>query len=179
MAYFDDPMDRLSVVIGLQLSPLWFYTGSGELYNQKLFAGAFLNDFPSVIFGGEAYDSYITIGNTFQQTVMLTPGFLGGTGAEQVILGNEFGPDADAGWYYNPFEDAPEVGMWNSEVVIAQFTVDKGAGFFLQTGVYWIDPVEGQMLTPFIVNNIPAPGVLVLLGLPVLVSRRRRRVRGC
>lgn len=185
VAFFDDPMDRLNAVVGLYESPLLFHTGSGELYNQEIFDGHVFNDFPSVGIGGEKYDSYVTIGATeFPSHIRFSPDFLGPWGGApppiQVILGSEFGPDPEAAWFYFPAdgEEVPEVGMWNNEVVIAQFTVDKGAGFFLQTGVYWIDPVEGQMLTPFTVNNIPTPGALVLLGLAALVNRRRR-VRGC
>ena len=163
VAFFDDPMDRLNIVAGLCESPLWFYTGFGELYNQEFFDGHIFNDFPSVGLGddAEAYDSYLTLGATeFPAHTQFSPDFLGPWGGSpppvQVILGSEFGPDADAAWYYWPAE-APEVGMWNNEVVIAQFTVDKGAGFFLRTGVVWIDPIEGQILTPFAVNNLPCP----------------------
>jgi len=163
VAIFDDPMDRLNLVAGLDESPLLFHTGSGELYNQEFFAGLPFNDFPSVGLGddAEAYDSYLTLGATeFPAHTQFSPDFLGPWGGSpppvQVILGSEFGPDADAAWYYWPAE-APEVGMWNNEVVIAQFTVDKGAGFFLRTGVFWEDPVDGQVLTPFRVNNLLCP----------------------
>lgn len=166
VAFFDDPMDRLNVVDGLQLSPVWFYTGFGELYNQEFFAGMPFNDFPSVGLGddAEAYDSYMTIGATeFPSNIQFTPDFLGDWGkappSVQVILGSEFGPQADGGWFYFTYggNEAPEVGMWNNEVVIAQFTIDKGAGFYLRTGIGWIDPVDGQMWTPFAVNNLPCP----------------------
>ena len=181
VAFFDDPLDRVGGVVGLHESPLWFYTGSGELYNQELFDGRTLNDFPSAgILGGEEYDTYVTIGATeFPSNIQFSPNFLGDWGDApppvQVILGSEFGPDADSMWYYFQPDDAPPVGIWNNEVILAQITVDKGAGFYLQTGVWWFDSESGvDILTTFSVNNIPTPGVLALMGLVALVNRRRR-----
>ena len=48
VAAFDNETDKLLSVVGY---PLLFNTGGGELYNQGLFKGLSLNDFPSGCIG--------------------------------------------------------------------------------------------------------------------------------
>ena len=179
VAHFNNNADQIAAVVGLPDWPLFFMTGGGELYNQAIFSGSPLNDFPSVGLGGEAWDSYVTIGATaFPAGVQFSANFLGHGGVNpppiQVIVGSEWGPEFDGGWFL--FEPA-SVGKWDGDVVIAQFTVDKGVGFLLQGNVSWVRAggVPGTVNTPFFANNIPAPGALALLGLAGLASVRRRR----
>lgn len=177
VAHFNNNADQIAAVVGLPDWPLFFMTGGGELYNQAIFSGSPLNDFPSVGLGGEAWDSYVTIGaTTFPSGVQFTPGFLGHIDPWplQVIVGSAWGPEFDGGWFL--FEPG-SVGKWDGDVVIAQFTVDKGVGFLLQGNVSWVRAggVPGTVNTPFFANNIPVPGALALLGLAGLASVRRRR----
>ena len=75
LASFSDANDKL---IGVDGNLLRFITDGGDLYNQGLFAGIPLNDFPSANIGGEAYDSYVTIGATsFPANTQFTDDFLG------------------------------------------------------------------------------------------------------
>ncbi len=177
IAIFDNPLDQIAAVAGLEGQPLYFYTGNGVLYNQALFDGLSLNDYPSVVVGGEAYDSYITLGNTNIGNVAVTPEFLGGTGQNQVILGSTW-TESDGAWYFPQgplevglLEDAVD-GNDTSDVVIAQFTVDEGMGFWLEGNIVWLG-ADGSYITAF--NTWPAPGVLVMFGLAGLVGTRRRR----
>ncbi len=182
VAHFDNFMDRIALVGSSMGQELFFFTGGGDIYNQPQFPGATLNDFPSVGIGGEAWDSYVTIGKTiFPSGVQFTPDFLGDFGGDppdvSVILGSSFGPETNGAWFF--FGDSPEVGQWEGNVIVAQFTVPEGVGFHLEGAVGWIpaSPGAGIELDAFIVDNIPAPGALALLGLAGLAGARRRRRR--
>ncbi len=183
VAHFNNPKDLIALVGSSNAQDLFFMTGGGDIYNQGLFDMQTLNDFPSVGIGGEAYDSYVTIGKTtFPSGVQFTPDFLGDFGGDppdvQVILGSSFGPETNGAWFF--FGDSPAVGQWDSNVIVAQFTVPEGVGFLLQGNIGWV-PANGLgpdiQLTPFIVDNIPAPGAMALLGLAGLAGARRRRRR--
>ena len=185
IARFSDPFDQISAVNGLTepgLNQLVFQTYGGELYNQGLFAGQPLNDFPSVGIGGEAWDSYVTIGETsFPSNTFFTPDFLGDWGGappyQQVILGDSF-TEGDGAWFY--FGEPPAVGSLpdaqkdnnTSDVVIAQFTIHAGDGFLLEGNIQWFDS-NGSHNTPF--TTVPAPGVLALFSLAGFVGIRSRR----
>ena len=184
VAHFDNLMDQIALVGSSEAQQLFFITGGGDIYNQGLFGGQTLNDFPSLGIGGEAWDSYVTIGATgFPSGVQFTPDFLGDFGGDppdvQVILGSSFGPEANGAWFF--FGDSPLVGEWGGNVIVAQFTVPKGVGFRLEGNLGWLpaSPLGGDIeLTAFVVDNIPAPGALALLGLAGLAGARRRRRRG-
>lgn len=187
VARFSDPGDQISAVNGVaDLNSINFFTGDGsDMYNQGLFAGQPLNDFPSVGIGGEAYDSYLTIGaSSFPSNTQLSPDFLGDFGGAppnvQVILGSAFNVP-DGAWFFfgappevSNLEDA-EAGNDTFDVLIFQVGVTTGAGFHLDANIQWFNPVSGSTNTPFTVDNIPAPGALALLGLAGLAGRRRRR----
>lgn len=185
VAVFDDATDGISAVAGLGNNPLIFFTCNGsDIYNQADFAGLSFNDFPSVGFVpglGELYDSYVTLGrSTFPHSVEFTPGFLGGDGNGQVILGSAF-QENDGAWFFSgppltvgDLEDAVE-GNGTSDVLLAQFTVDAGVGFHLEGNVAWVTAAAGGGTTPFSINCIPSPGVLALFGIAGLVGINRRR----
>ncbi len=183
IASFTDQGDRISAVNGLDqdgLNALVFWTSGGELYNQALFDGLSLNDYASVGLGGEAYDSYITLGNTNIGNVGVTPNFLGGNGTNQVILGSAW-TETDGAWYspqgpleVGLLEDAID-GNDTSDVVIAQFTVDAGVGLHFEGNIAWLDPASGGFNTPFLVKVWPTPGALALFGIAGICGIRRRR----
>lgn len=183
IAVFDDANDKLLSVGGEPFS-LIFFTGGGELYNQAIYDGLPENDFPSVGIGGEAYDSYITIGaTTFPHNTQFFDDTFGDWGGNpppvQVIKGSSFG--GQGGWFY--IGDPPPVSELDLipdndtfEVIIAQFTVDMNVGFHLEGNIHWMDDggTDGNF-TPFVVDNIPAPGAAVLFGIATITSTRRRR----
>ena len=190
VARFSNAGDQISAINGVDapgLNALNFFTGGGELYNQGIFPTSPLNDFPSVGIGGEAWDSYVTIGATsFPSNIKFTPNFLGDWGDApppvQVILGSEFYED-DGAWFFfgappnvGDLEDA-EAGNDTYDVVIAQFTVEALAGFHLEGNIQWFNPVSGSNNTPFIAEGYPypSPGILGLFGIAGLVGVRRRR----
>ena len=180
VAHFDDLADQIALVGSSNVGLLYFFTGGGDIYNQPIFDGQTLNDFPSVGIGGEPYDSYVTIGaTTFPAGVLFTPNFLGRwylvPPPAQIILGSSVGPVSNGAWFF--FGEPPEVGNWGGNVVIAQFTVPQGVGLHLEGNIAWIPAVPGVglVLTPFVVDNIPAPGALALFGLAGLAGTRRRR----
>ena len=182
VAHFDDLTDEIAAVAGVSAQPLHFFTGSGDMYNQAIFAGFPFNDFPSVGFGGEAWDSYVTIGaTTFPHNVQFSPDFLGDFGKLppdiQVILGSEWGPVFNGAWFFPG--SPPMVGSLEGkgDLVLAQWTVDKGVGFHFEGNVSWrpSTPGAGLELHAFSVDNIPAPGAMALLGLAGLAGARRRR----
>ena len=188
IARFSDPNDQIfAVACDSKGNPLDFWTSDGsDMYNQELFAGSPLNDFPSVGVGGEPWDSYVTIGATsFPSGVQFSPNFLGDWGDApppvQVILGSEFYED-DGAWFF--FGAPPEVGNLEDaepgndtfDVLIAQFTINNNAGFIFKGNIQWFNPVSGSNNTPFTVDIIPpTPGALALFGLAGLVGFRRRR----
>ena len=184
---FNDANDKLLRVAGLPDkggNEIHFHTGGGELYNQAFGAGDPLNDFPSVALGGEAYDSYVTMGAVdFPHNTQFTDDFLGDWGGNpppvQVILGSSF--DSSGGWFH--VGDPPPVSFFDIipdndtfEVVIAQFTVDKGVGIRLEGLINWQDAGGGGgVSTNFFVDNTPAPGAAALLGFAAFTVIRRRR----
>ena len=180
VAHFDNLEDRIAAVVGVPVVPLLFFTGGGDMYNQILFNDGPFNDFPTAALGGQPYDSYVTIGATdFPHNVQFTPDFLGDWGGEpppiSVIKGSSFS-ESDGAWF---FVGGPtEVGEWEGNVVVAQFTVLQGRGFHLEGNIAWVaaEPGLGEIIiTPFIVDNIPAAGALALFGLAGLAGTRRRR----
>lgn len=191
VARFSDPADQISSVSGLtqdDLNTLDFWTFDGsDMYNQELFAGLPLNDFPSVGLdpAAEAYDSYLTIGaTTYPSNTLFGPDFLGDWGVQpppvQVILGSAFHDD-DGAWLLlgvppmvSNLEDA-QAGNDTFDVVIAQITVDNGVGFHLNANIQWLEPLSGSIFTPFEVN-IPAPCTIAIIGFACLAGVRRRRV---
>ena len=179
VAHFDNLEDQIAAVVGIFANPLLFFTGSGDMYNQNHFGDGPLNDFPTAALGGQPYDSYVTIGATdFPHNVQFTPDFLGDWGGEpppiSVIKGSSFS-ESDGRWFF--FGEPPEVGNWGGNVVIAQFTVLEGVGFHFEGNIAWIPaaPGVGRVLTPFVVDFIPAPGAVALLGLAGLAGASRRR----
>ena len=188
VARFSDAGDQISSVNGLDspgLNAIHFFTDGGELYNQGLFSGQPLNDFPSVGIGGEAWDSYVTIGSTsFPSNTNFTPNFLGDWGDApppvQVILGNAFYED-DGAWFFfgappnvSDLEDA-EANNETFDIVLVQFTFDIGTYFHLEGNVQWFNPVSGSNNTPFVADQVPSPGALALFGIAGFVGVRRRR----
>ncbi|MCH8823804.1 MAG: hypothetical protein IH984_09890 [Planctomycetes bacterium] len=177
IAIFDDENDRLLGVGGQGILSIDFTTGGGELYNQALYSGLPFNDFPSAGgLGGELYDSYATTGATiFPANTQFTGDFADWDG--NVIAGSSF--SGLGGWFY--IGDPPPVGFFDIipdnetfDVVIAQFTIDKGVGFHLSGSIAWKD-VGDENNTPFSVDNIPAPSAAALLGIVALTTTRRRR----
>lgn len=173
---FDDSLDRIIAVAGSpdpEYNPIEF-SASSDLYNQALFKGLPLNDFPSVVWGGELYDSWVTIGETIgPQPVRFTGEFSG------PIAGNHWGPVTDGGWIW--IGEPPTVGGFDSipdnetfDVVVAQFTLDEGSAFTLTGNIAWILHEGDDMITPFEVGVIPAPAPFILLGLAGLARARRR-----
>lgn len=185
IAIFNDANDTLKGVEGLSagIDTLDFKTSNGsDIYNQALYDGLPRNDFPSVGIGGEAYDSYVTIGDTmFPHNTQFTDDFMGDWGGNpppiQVIQGSSFyGP---GGWFYvgNPppvsfFDIIPDNDTF--DVVIAQFTVDMGVNIHLQGNIVWQNDGGGDNATPFSVTT-PAPGALALFGIAAFTTTRRRR----
>ena len=178
IAIFDDENDRLLGVDGQGIISIDFYTGGGELYNQALYSGLPFNDFPSAGgLGGELYDSYATTGATiFPANTQFTGEFADWDG--NVIAGSSF--SGLGGWFY--IGDPPPVSFFDIipdnetfDVVIAQFTIDKGVGFNLEANISWQNDGGGESTTAFIVDNIPAPGVAALFGIAALTTTRRRR----
>lgn len=156
LASFSNANDKL---LGVNGQPLRFITDGGELYNQDLFSGLTLNDFPSAIIGGEAYDSYVTIGSTtFPANTVFTPDFLGDWEGKpppiQVIEGSNF--CSDGGWFYSgdppPVDIFPDLipGNQTFDVIIAQFTVDNEVKILLQGNIIWQQPgSDKDISTPF------------------------------
>ena len=155
-ASFTDANDKL---IGVEGHPLRFITDGGDLYNQGLFAGQPLNDFPTAGIGGEAYDSYVAIGATsFPANTQFTDDFLGDWEGNpppiQVIAGGNF--CGEGGWFY--IGDPPSVGNFPDivagndtfDVIFAQFTVDIDVKFLLQGNIIWQQPDSDKNIsTPF------------------------------
>lgn len=180
VAHFDNLNDQIAAVAGVPGFPLLFFTGGGDMYNQILFNDGPLNDFPTAgALGGKPYDSYVTIGaTTFPSNTQFTPNFLGDWDdlppPISVIKGSSFS-ESDGRWFF--FGEPPEVGNWDGNVVIAQFTVLQGVGFHLEGNIAWLraSPGAGLEITRFVVDFIPAPGALALFGLAGLAGTRRRR----
>lgn len=166
VARFSEPDDQLATVFGLdngKYLPLKFEVSHGELLNQTLFAGLPFNDFPSDAFGGEPWDTYVTIGATdFPHNIVFTPDFAGDFGGAppniSVIKGCHWEED-DGSWLF--FGEPPTVDQFDSEpnnatydVVIIQCTVDAGAGIVFQGNLGWISSTTGVHNTPFIIAPI-------------------------
>ena len=193
IARFTDPGDQISAVngvdsLGLNIIRFWTCNGS-DIYNQGIFDGEPLNDFPSVGIGGEAWDTYVTIGATsFPSNVQFSPNFLGdwddAPPPVQVILGSAFQED-DGAWFF--FGVPPQVsnledvqgGNDTFDVLLLQLGVESGVGFHLEANLQWFNPVSGANNTPFKVGPlsgcIPSPGAMALFGLAGLVGVRHRR----
>lgn len=165
VAVFDNPQDTLIAVLADPgLGPIDFFTfRSGALYNQSI--PDIPNDFPSSIFGGEPWDSYITIGDTEGGAPLnVSPGFGGGDGRpEPIVSGCSWGEE-DGLWFYSP--PVPTVAEMDSipggplyEVVIAQFTIDEGTDFVFSGNIAWTpaSPAAGFLTSPFYVGPIPPP----------------------
>ena len=149
VARFSDPGDQISAVNGVADNPIDFLTCDGtDVYNQAIFGGVTLNDFPTVGLGGEAWDTYVTIGATnFQDdNTQFSPNFLGDWGnqppPEQVILGSAF-EESDGAWFNfgaplvvsevediegNDFYDAPQTEARSAEKFKRYSTISFVAG---------------------------------------------------
>lgn len=187
IARFDNIDDRIMAVVGLpyeQYNTISF-EASNDLYNQACFGCFWFQDFPSSGgLGGEAFDSYVTIGATeFPANTQFTPDFLGDWGGApppvMVILGNQWEED-DGGWLF--FGAPPLVGQFDSidgnetiDVVIAQFTFLKGSTFTFSANVAWIPTVGDYVITPFETKVIPAPATMTLLALSLFIYPSRKR----
>lgn len=188
IARFDNEFDQISAIVGLpdqQYNPLEFIASS-KLYNQILYQGLPFNDFPSSgALGGEAWDTYVTIGATsFPANTQLTPGFLDKLPyvppPVDVINGDHIGPIYDGAWFF--FGAPPIVGQFDSidgndtiDVVVAQFTLPTGSSFIFTGNVAWYPAAGGSEITPFEVGVIPAPATLAMLIFAGLATNRRRR----
>ena len=116
VAHFDNLKDQIAAVVG----PLFFFTGGGDMYNQAAFPNLPPNDFPSAAIGGEAYDSYVTIGATdFPHNVQFTPDFLGDWAGNRrrsrSSRGHRLANPTDGGSSSaSPLRSATGAGMWLS-----------------------------------------------------------------
>ena len=167
------------------VAELHFFTGNAvDLLNAGgKFAGTGAEDFAAFPIS-EAYDSWVTVGATelAGNATDYSPGFLGGGDGGNLIKGHEF-------WETDGliFNSNPENPWFGPDLVMAQFTIpgipggqpgDKGHnGFHLEGMVGWAlaEAGAGFESTPFVVDNIPAPGAFALVGLAGLVNIRRRR----
>ena len=192
-ASFSNAFDEITAVSGRpgqDVNTLAFWTfdssgipgSGGDLYNQELFYGDQLNDFPSTALGGERYDTYVTIGATdFPHNTLFTPDFLccDYPPWAMLIFGSQF-YTSDGAWFFfgaPPLVgDLPDAVKGNEtfDIVIAQFTVDAGSDVHLSGNIAWLSALSGFSETPFSITT-PAPGALALLGLAGLVGIRRSR----
>ncbi len=188
VAHFDGPDIVLAWGAIPGIAELHFFTGNEvDLLNAGgAFDGLKFEDF-AVFPISEEYDSYVTVGATklAGNQTDYNPGFLGGDGVHRVIEGHEF-------WDENAFifDSDPTSPVLGPDVVLAQFTIpgilggqagDKGHnGFHLEGTVGWAlaGAGAGFLVDTFTVDNIPAPGGLVLLGLIGLTGAARRRRDG-
>ena len=190
IARFDNGFDQISAIAGLpdqQYNPIEFISSS-ELYNQALFAGLTFNDFPSAGgLGGEAWDSYVTIGATaFPANTQFTANFLGRyyyvpPPPSDIIQGDHIGPVYDGAWFFfgapptvSSLEDIID-GNDTFDVIVAQFTLPTGSSFTFTGNVLWYSAAGDSEITPFEVEVIPAPATLAMLILAGLATNRRRR----
>ncbi|MEE8154410.1 MAG: hypothetical protein V3T53_05565 [Phycisphaerales bacterium] len=187
VAHFDGPDIVLMWGSLPMIADLHFYTGNDvDLVNgDGALDGLKFGDFAG--FSNVEYDSWVTVGATelAGNETNYSPGFLGGDGVHRVIEGHEFW-DTD-GIVFDSDLTSPVLGP---DVVLAQFTIpgilggqpgDKGHnGFHLEGLIAWNRPNAGGIdnLDVFVVDNIPAPGSLVLLGLIGLTGAARRRRDG-
>jgi len=167
IAHFSDSQDRIQAVgSSLEGEPVWFRSGRSEFYNQPVYAGFWLNDFPSYPIGGELWDTYVTIGaSQWPSNVAFTPGFLDDSKDPPVIsVVTECNKEeTDGNWYYigNPpqvssLEDAIE-GNGSYDVLIAQFTVDDGDSVWMGGYMHWITPEGKPMVEYFNAGNLASP----------------------
>ena len=197
VAHFDGPNDIFAAWGAIpEVGPLVFYTGGGDpgfgvdlLNAGGGFTGLKFEDFagfPVAL----AYDSYLTVGATVLagNNTDYSPGFIGSDGVFAAVVGNAFG-ELD-GLVFNADPTTPVIG---ADLVLAQFTIpgffggqpgDEGHfGFHLEGILGWVPPPPKgeppvEVIETFMVDNIPAPGTLALLGLAGLAGARRRRRRG-
>ena len=186
---FDNEFDRISAIEGLENKPynLLEFTSSNELYNQLSFDGTSINDFPSDGLGGEAWDSYVTIGatNFFDDNTQLTRDFIDKLPyvppSLQVIYGDQIGPVYDAAWFYfgapplvSSLEDVID-GNEYIDIIVAQFTLPNHSSFTFTGNVSWLNVDEEVIITPFSVGVVPTPGTLTLLALSFFITPSRKR----
>ncbi|MEE9131055.1 MAG: hypothetical protein V3T84_13635, partial [Phycisphaerales bacterium] len=133
------------------------------------FAGLKEEDFAAFPIS-EAYDSWVTVGATELAGNQTDYSGFGSDGIHAVIVGNSF----KSGLVFDSNPGSPVLGP---EVVLAQFTLPDNNGFHLEGVILWNPPGAGPgfIVSPFMVDNIPAPGGLALLGLIGLAGPRRRR----
>ncbi len=178
-AVFDRPDDEMRAVVGTYDNPLDIFVKQGKFYQDPQgnpLTAPFLQFLPGDS-GALAYDTFITIGiktddlSTPIDDVSTTP---------DLAFENDRIAATNASWFVVPPLDAI-LGMpnENGQVLIFQ-------GSFIKDGI--AQGIAGQMLLFFISNGvagqsafatfdhqIPAPGVLPLLGLAGLMGTRRRR----
>jgi len=173
VANFDRP-DILLAWGGLpDVGKLIFFTGNEvNLLNAGgEFDGLKAEDFAAFPIS-EAYDSWVTVGATEHAGNATDYSGFGGDGIHAVIVGNSFGGDGAL-----VFNANPKNPWFGPDVVMAQFTLAEGNGFHFEGMVGWAlaEAGAGFESTPFVVDNIPAPGAFALVGLAGLVNIRRRR----
>ena len=167
-ANFDSPTDTLLAISGNDtVAPLVFTSLDGDaLVNSSPLGGLIQEDIPFPI--SDAWDSWVTIGDTATQNTAFSPGFLGGDGLRSVINGTSF-TQLDNGGYFDQNPGTPEQG---GSILIAQFTV---ANFSYGGTADWQAAGAGVVNSEFFVTTgVPAPGALALLGLAGFAARRRR-----
>ncbi len=160
---------------------LIFFTGNGvNLMNDdgSPFFGSKQEDFAQFPIASD-WDSWLTVGKTgfAGNNTDYSTDFIGSDGKNAAVVGNAFSETDGLVFNSNPGNQ-----VIGTDLVLAQFTIPGGKGnphngFHLEGIVAW-NPVgagPGFNVSPFSVDNIPAPGALALLGLAGLAGARRRR----
>ena len=180
-AVFDRPDDEMVVVAGTPNNPLNIFVKQGKFYQDpegNLLTAPFTRLLPGDS-GVLAYDTFVTIGVksddlfTTLDDVLATPLF---------VFENDRLQTESGSWFILPFgpgNGGPGQPDENGQVLILQ-------GSFIKDGI--AKGIAGTMLLSFTSNGvpgvqqvvsfdhqIPAPGVLPLLGLAGLMGTRRRR----
>ncbi|MEE8153900.1 MAG: PEP-CTERM sorting domain-containing protein [Phycisphaerales bacterium] len=158
------------------IAELHFFTGNNVnlLNGDGALDGLKFGDFAG--FSNQAYDSWLTVGATdiAGNATDYSPGFAGSDGVTALLTNNTRSFDELDGLVFN---SNPKNPWFGPDVVMAQFTLPEGNGFHLEGLVGWALAGAGFESTPFVVDNIPAPGAMALLGLAGLAGARRRRRR--
>ncbi len=180
-AVFDRPDDEMIAVAGTAVNPLLIFVKQGKFYQDPQGApltAPFLEFLPGAS-GALAYDTFLTIGTKTDSLfstlddVSVAPG---------LAFENDILQTTNSTWFILP--SGPGNGGLgqpnaNGQVLIGQYTVVKDgivkgiAGSMLL--VFTSNGVTGVQAVVTFDHQIPAPGVLPLLGLAGLMGTRRRR----
>ncbi len=178
-AVFDRPDDEMINVFGSNTNPLNIFVKQGKFYQDP--EGAPLTASPLQLLpgisGALAYDTFVTIGTktddlfTTLDDVSTSPGL--------TFENDRIAATNDSWFVLPPLDEIFGIPNENGQVLLFQ-------GSFIKDGI--AQGIAGQMLLLFISNGvagqsafatfdhqIPAPGVLPLLGLAGLMGTRRRR----